>query len=250
MIFQDIIIDGVSGRSIGLKFEKLPLWACAHEQTINYDTTGRHQALHYKSGFYNPFTMTFTAYLINGAQISDVYRWVNAGKKVILSTQPDRYGIIRNVQPIFPSRIGQIPNKIDISIEFEPFKYAVDNTPITTPSERTESLMQVFKTIGNIYSEPLIVLKGVMSPEDTGYFTITVNGVEIKLQHIYNDVYIDIPRRKIYQKNDEYEFIVQERTTGNFWDAVLVPSDTALNVVSVDGVLLRGMEIHKNERWI
>lgn len=231
-----ISIDGHYSSEFGLKMARLPLWTTAAETVENTALPGVPVEAGRHTGQYKDFDLTLTGYITRYPfDLPSLNAWIQGGKKLVMGTQPQIYGIIRKVGQITPKRIGTRANEIQIPLTFQPFKYTNTNLP---PYEYDTS-PAYFRLWGNIYSEPLYRLTL------TGDAAFTVNGVTLTLTELTGDVIVDLPRRKIYQESGGVLTVVQDHTAGAFWDMVLHPGVNAMSWEGISRVVLT-----PNERWL
>lgn len=232
-----VTIDGVSSNSAGLFFDKIPFMPAAKERVSTYAIPGAGEDLTISSGDYDDIQMILTAYLRPGRDIQAVYDWAHSGTKLVLSTQPDIYGEIRQVGEIAPSREGWQAHKIDIPFTLSPFKYRVDNSPVTLTEAGT------LRTLGNIYSLPEYVLSGT-----TGDITFTVNGTTLTVTNAPGNIHINVGAQMIYTLDGNVQNNIMSATSGNFWEMVLVPGNVP-NSISWSGTV-GSVTVVRNERWV
>ena len=231
-----IEIDGQYNTDFGLKMARLPLWVTAAETVENTALPGVPVERDRHTGQYKDFDLTLTGYLTRYPyDLPRLNAWIQAGKHLVLSTQPQVYGIIRKVGQIAPKRIGTRANEIQIPLTFQPFKY----TKLNLPVEYEES-PAYYRLWGNIYSEPVYRL----TLSDTSA-SLTLNGVTLALTELSGEVVVDLPRRKIYQESGGVLTVVQDHTSGAFWKMVLSPGVNAMSWTGISKLVLT-----PNERWL
>lgn len=235
-------IDGHYSTEFGLKMARLPLWPTAAETVENTVIPGVPVEFDRHTGQYKDFDLTLTGYIKNSFDMRKINSWIQNGKQVILSPQPQVYGIIRKAGQIFPKRIGTRAAEIQIPLTFQPFKFSCVNIPqILTTSPA------YLHNFGNIYSEPVY---RVSIADGTILAALTINGITFQIAAAALDtgtIVIDIPRKKIYKEAlDGTCTIIQEYVVGQFWQAVLQPGD---NVISWETGITQ-IEVNVNERWL
>lgn len=240
-----IEIDGVSSMRHGLKMARLPLWTTAAETVENITLPGVPVEMDRHTGQYQDFELTLTGYLTHQIYQHDIARlnaWLHNGKRLVMSTQPRIYGIIRKVGQIEPSRIGTRAHEIQIPLTFEPFKYTKQNFPI-----EFDKSPAYYRLWGNVYSEPVYRL--TIEP-DCMVTAFTVNGITLQLLALALDtgtLVIDLPRKKIYKEEANGDLtIVQEYTSGEFWRMVLNPGSNEISWLSG----ISKVTVKVNERWL
>ena len=231
-------IDGVSSDTVRLRFDKIPLIPAAKRRTETYSIPGAGEDLTINTPDFDDIQLTLTAYLVGGTTIQDVYEWIRLGSKLVLSTQPGIYGVIKAVGEIAPTRAGWDAHKIDIPLTLSPFKFRVDNDAVEiTTSPAT------LETIGNIYSFPTYALTGL-----SGDVTFTVNGTTLTIEDTPATVYIDTDAQTVYKLNGTTPESILSSTSGEFWKMILCPGNVP-NAISWTGTV-GGVSVVKNERWV
>lgn len=235
-----IEIDGRKSGEYGLFFKRLPVWPAAVEGADTYTVPGRAENLTRKNGKYNDIKITLEAVAI-GLYTDDAKAWLTNGKKLILSTMPDRYGNIKSVAEYSETRLGSGALEIKITYTCSPFKYSTAETIADLIIiDKSPYSLQVG---GNIYAEPEIYLSEIKAGG-----TISINGVAVTFTEAQEDAVINVGARAIYREiGSDIKTVIQEATTGNFWDMVLIPSDTDYNLIEFSK--LDGAAIMKKERW-
>ena len=240
-----IEIDGKCSQCFGLKMDRLPLWTTAAETVENTALPGVPVEMDRHTGQYKDFDLTLTGYLTkppHNHELAALNDWIQNGRQLVMSTQPHIYGVIRKAGQITPKRIGTRANEIQIPFTFQPFKYTKTNRPIefdTSPA--------YYRLWGNIYAEPVYKL----TIEEGSVITVfTVNGINLQILSLALDtgiVVIDLPRKKIYKEAANGDLIiVQEHTSGAFWEMVLHPGENTISWLSG----ISKVEVTVNERWL
>ena len=237
MLGNYITIDGVSSREYGLFCKQLPVYPIAM-QGYNVTTVGgRLENLFQASGHYNDIQIDIEAVLI-GFDIDNIVKWISTGKELSFSNQIDKFVLIKQLVAIDQKRAGNGALELKITVKCSPFKYSAAKETIVISSSP-----EYFKTIGNIYSEPIINAIGCSEG-----FTMALNGVTITTTGLTGDIVFDVPNRAVFQFVDGVKTVVQEHTSGNIWDLLLVPSETEYNSLVFSGA--QAVQIIENERWI
>ena len=187
MLGNYITIDGVSSRTLGLFCKQLPMWPVAVESKNSITVGGRLDSLYESANYYNDFQIDIEAVLI-GFDMDPIIRYFTNGKQLVFSNIPDRYAVIRQLVAIDQKRVGNGAIELRITLKCSPFKYRLDNSPRVVTSSP-----EYFRTVGTIYSEPLIVAKGCSAG-----FTMSLNGAIISTTDLTGDIYFDVPNRVVY----------------------------------------------------
>lgn len=240
-----IEIDGKHSQCFGLTIARLPIWTTATETVENITLPGVPVELDRHTGQYKDFDLTLTGYLTrppHNHELAVLNDWIQNGRQLVMSTQPNIYGVIRKVGQIMPVRIGTRANEIQIPFTFQPFKYSKQNHPMTYVS--SPAYIQYF---GNIYSEPVYRLT-IKSDAQLAIFR--VNGIALQILANALDtgtIVIDIPRKKIYKESSGGVLtIVQQYTSGAFWNMTLNHGANELTWNSE----ITSVEVTVNERWL
>ena len=237
MLGNFITIDGVSSRTLGLFCKQLPMFPVAVQGYNTFTVGGRLDTLYQAANHYNDFQIDIEAVLI-GFNVDPVIRWIQSGKKLVLSNQPDRYAEIKQLVAVDQKRVGNGALDLKITLKCGPFKYRLENS-----ATQYASSPATFKTIGTFFSEPLIVAQGCSDG-----FTMSVNRTAISTSGLTGDIYFDIPNRVVYQIENSVKTVVLDHTSGRLWDIVLVPSELEDNAILFTGATK--IVVTANERWL
>ena len=239
-----IEIDGVASKCFLLYMDRLPLWPVSSETVENIILPGVPIEIDRHTGQYRDIELPLTGYITRPPyRIPDIMAWLHSGTKLMMSTQPTVYGIIRNVGQITPTRIGTRANEIRMPITCQPFKYRAQNFPVDLGESEAH-----YRIFGNVYAEPIFELD--IEREELGAAILIVNGVGVQIQSPALDtghIVIDVPCKKIYKvAEDGTKTIVQKHTSGSFWRQVLQPGD---NVITWNANITK-VVMTPNERWL
>ena len=237
MLGNFITIDGVNSRTLGLFCKQLPMFPVAVQGFNTASIGGRLDDLYQAANHYGDIQLDIEAVLV-GFDMDPIIRYFTEGKQLVFSNIPDRYAVIRQLVAIDQKRVGNGAIELRITLKCSPFKYRLDNSPRVVTSSP-----EYFRTVGTIYSEPLIVAKGCSAG-----FTMSLNGAIISTTDLTGDIYFDVPNRVVYQIQNGVKTVVQNKTVGDIWNLMLVPSTTEYNEFIFSGA--GSVEITKNERWL
>ena len=240
MLGNYITVDGVSSRTLGLFCKQLPMWPVAVESKNAITVGGRPENLYQAANHYNDIQFDIEAVLI-GFDVDPIIRYFAEGKKIVFSNIPDRYAVIRQLVAIDQNRVGNGALELRITLKCAPFKYRIANVPLEFAYSANP---HYFKTKGTVYSEPLILAEGC-----TTGFAMSVNGAAITVTDLTGDIYFDVPNRVAYTE-DQYEVktVVNNKTSGNIWDLLLVPDEVRYNSLVFSNATK--VIITANERWL
>lgn len=235
MLGNYITVDGYTSHAVGLFCKQLPMWPIATESKDALTVGGRLSNLYQSAHHFNDIQVDIEAVLL-GLNVDLVAQYFAEGKRMTFSHIPDRYGIIRQLVAIDQKRVGNGAIELRITLKCDPFKYSNVN-----PELEFENASNDFNVSGNYYAEPVIFATGCSDG-----FAIDLNGNEFSTSGLTGNLYIDVQRRMAYQVIDGVRTIVDEHTTGNIWDLILIPDD--LNYL--DFTNATKVKLTKNERWL
>lgn len=231
-----VTIDGISSDAVGLYFDKLPYIPSAQRRSNTYQIPGAGEDLTVYSNDYDDISMALTAYIRPGTNPQSIYNWIHSGSKIVLSTQPTVYGIIKTVGEVAPSRVGWAAHQFDIPFTISPFRYLLNDEEIILSSNPA-----YISNPGNIYSLPLYSMKGC-----SGDITLTVNGVSLSITDAPSDVYVDMASETICTMENGYKESILSRTEGAFWNMIL---NHGINEISWSG-LVTSASAAIRARWV
>lgn len=236
MAMNYITINGTQSSTYGLYCKQLPMFPVAVQSFNTFAVGGRLENIYQQAAFYNDILVDIDCVLI-GFDMDPVIRWLQTGKTLSFSHITDKYLVIRQLVAVEQTRVGNGALEIKITFKCSPFKYSTAGAAEYTASP------SYFKTNGTIYSEPLITAKGCSDG-----FSMALNGATFATSGLTGDIYIDVPNRVTYQLVSNVRTVVDDHTTGNIWDLLLVPSSVDLNELTFTGAT--SIQIQKNERWL
>lgn len=230
-----VTIDGVSSADVGLYFDKLPYIPAAKRRSNVYQIPGAGEDLTIHSDDYDDIPMTLTAYMRPGTDHQAAYNWAH-GKKIVLSTQPSVYGIIKTVGEIAPSRVGWDAHKFDIPFVLSPFRYLLNDEEIILSANPA-----YISNAGNVYSLPLYKMTGC-----SGDVSITANGVQLTITDAPADIYIDTASETVYTINAGVKENILSKTSGALWNMALNPGT---NEIAWGGTV-DSVSVKIGTRWV
>lgn len=230
-----VTIDGVSSADVGLYFDKLPYIPAAKRRSNVYQIPGAGEDLTIHSDDYEDIPMTLTAYMRPGTDHQAAYNWAH-GKKIVLSTQPTVYGIIKTVGEIAPSRIGWDAHKFDIPFTLSPFRYLLNDEEIILSANPA-----YISNAGNVHSLPLYKMTGC-----SGDVSITANGVQLTITDAPADIYIDTASETVYTINAGVKENILSKTSGALWNMALNPGT---NEIAWGGTV-DSVSVKIGTRWV
>lgn len=222
------VFNGVhSWNDLGLICADMPYPPQAGQEYTYTNIPYRAIPLRQKNKYFNTKSITITV-INNDKSCTDIIYSVLFGQgKLVLSTCSDRYFDV-TVSPIVPQFAARTIDKIPLEFIAQPFAYSLTNEPVSLSQPDTVTLG------GNIFAEPVIKVYG------SGDGTLTVNGKNILLYEIDENIVLDTPRLLAYKGSQ----VLLDKTFGN-----LPTFDVGNNSVSWSGGIT-SVEITKNERWV
>lgn len=230
-----VTIDGVSSADVGLYFDKLPYIPAAKRRSNVYQIPGAGEDLTIHSDDYDDIPLTLTAYMRPGADHQAAYNWAH-GKRIVLSTQPTIYGIIKAVGEIAPSRIGWDAHKFDIPFTLSPFRYLLNDEEIILSANPA-----YVSNAGNVHSLPMYKMTGC-----SGDVSITANGVQLTITDAPADIYIDTASETVYTINAGVKENILSKTSGKLWNMALNPGT---NEIAWSGTV-DSVSVNIRTRWV
>lgn len=231
-----VTIDGVSSADIGLHFDKLPLIPSTQRRSTVYQIPGAGEDLLIHSDDYNDIPMTLNAYLTPGIDCQPIYNWIHSGSRIVLSTQPTIYGIIKTVGEIAPTRVGWAAHQFEFPLTLSPFRYLLNDEEITLSANPG-----YISNAGNIYSLPMYKMTGC-----SGDVSITVNGVQLTITDAPADIYIETASETVYTINAGAKENLLSKTSGAFWNMALNPG---VNEIAWSGTV-GSVSVKIGTRWV
>ena len=234
-----ITYNGVTNTEVGAELVDIDIPSRAGQQAETLTIPGRVSPLLRIYPQRDAYSITVTLRILYNEDLSTVYNWLSGSGRLVFSDTPDRHYNVSACAGISSKRIGAANTirEVKIKLTCAPFAYAIANDP-----EGLTSSPAQLQTIGTMYSEPLIELTG------TGDVALTVNGVTLEIKDVSGTVFIDVHTCQVYKLEYGAKASILSATTGWIEQMVLVPSDTAVNIISWTGEV-SSVKITKNERW-
>jgi len=108
--------------------------------------------------------------------------WLNPDKGVcalVLDTEPERVYYARLQDGVTFSKVVRRSSEFDLTFFCpDPFGYAIDDEVFEITEEGTDT---VTRELGNVASDPVYLLQGVIGSSSSSYITITTNNSELKI---------------------------------------------------------------------
>lgn len=173
-------------------------------------------------------------------QFDCAYNWLSGMSKLVFSNDESRYyNAVCNSQ-VIPDRISKRMRKLQVQFTVMPFRYLIEENfeQVTLTSYNTVSNKGIISYDGTYESEPTLRIWC------TGDFAMDFGGNMsgyVKFYDIDEYVVVDIPTRRVYDKNGN---VITDHVENNFMKLRLYDG---LNVY-IDKNVTK-LEILKNTRW-
>lgn len=167
-----IIINGVSSKHInGLLIQSLPPISKPKMRTSIEEIDGRDGDIVTVLG-YAAYDKPITIGLKGDYNVDDVIEYFNTSGKIIFSNELDKYYNFSTYNTIDFNKLIRFKTA-NINIHVQPFKYSVDEPPITVNNTGGTIANISVRNTGNIYSKPKLTITG----KDT--ITVYLNNKQI-----------------------------------------------------------------------
>jgi len=153
-----IIINGVVSKNIeGLLIQSLPPISKPKIRTSTEEIDGRDGDIVTTLG-YGAYDKTFSIGLKGDYNVDDVIEYFNTSGKITFSNELDKYYKFATYNKIDFNRLVRFKTA-NVTVHVQPFKYSLDEPPITDISGAYDTYLSVRNT-GNIYSKPKLIING------------------------------------------------------------------------------------------
>lgn len=162
-----VIINGVNSLTIqGLAISSLPPITKPQMRTLREEIDGRNGDIITELG-YGAYDKQITIGLFGTFNVDDVIKFFNQSGTITFSNEDDKVYTFSALEQVDFEKLLKFKTAT-ITFHCQPFKYPLNNTPITLTSGNNTINNQ-----GNIYSKPIITLSG------SGTISILLNSVQI-----------------------------------------------------------------------
>lgn len=229
-----------SHQDFGIIISKRPNLPAPKRRVSYIEVPGRDSSLRYDEGTYEDITLAVEC-TVKGESIMErldaIKAWLfSAGESdLIFSFQPDRKYRAQAVNAIDFKQGFKIISQFVILFNCSPFKYAVNNTPVTI----TTGLGTTLLNQGTVASRPVIKVYC------TGNGSFKINNREVTLEDVSADsVILDSGLEEAYYFESGIMVNANNQLSGEF--PVL---DTGNNTITFSGGVTK-LEITPNWRWL
>lgn len=229
-----VIINGVNSTTInGLAINEMPPITKPSIRTNTEEIDGRDGDIVTRLG-YSAYDKEMTIGLYNNYDLDEIMSYFNQSGTIIFSTESDKYYNFEILEQIDYEKLLKFKTAT-ITMHCQPFKYEVNETPITLVSGDN-----IVRNKGNIYSKPILHIEGTgtitISLEDNQIFNIVMGD--------NTEIEIDIEKLEAYNPNDGT--LLNRIVTGDYDDFKL---ESGNNTITLGGTITSA-NITMYSRWL
>lgn len=230
-----VIINGVNSTTKnGLAINEMPPITKPSIRTNTEEIDGRDGDIVTRLG-YSAYDKEMTIGLYGSYDLDAIMSYFNQSGTIIFSTESDKYYNFEILEQIDYEKLLKFKTAT-ITMHCQPFKYEVNETPITLSSGNN-----TVKNKGNIYAKPIIYIKG------SGTITVSLNGNQIfslDLGTTTSEMTIDIEKLEAYDPSDNS--LLNRKVTGDYDDFKL---EVGNNTINLSGTITTA-NITMYSRWL
>lgn len=200
------IKDGENSLDYGIHIPEMPPIVRARERVEVRTALGRSGSLTVREGtetkpVHDSYIKSVEIVIKDKSQIDGISRWLTGRGEFIFSNEPSRKYIGYISEQFELSRMFGTWHKGILSIEVEPYKYAV---PIANEI-KVVAPKGIVENPGTVYSLPAIVVYG------SGKGTITINGNDYIVNPVTDGMVIDSDTMQVYKGNSNLNNAVNSK---------------------------------------
>ncbi len=229
-----VIINGVNSTTInGLAINEMPPITKPSIRTNTEEIDGRDGDIVTRLG-YSAYDKEMTIGLYGSYDLDEIMSYFNQSGTIIFSTETDKYYNFEILEQIDYEKLLKFKTAT-ITMHCQPFKYEVNETPITLISGDN-----IVRNKGNIYSKPIMYIEG------TGTITISLEGNQVFniVMGDNTEIEIDIEKLEAYNPNDGT--LLNRIVTGDYDDFRL---ESGNNTIALGGTITSA-NIRMYSRWL
>jgi predicted phage tail component-like protein len=229
-----VIINGVNSTTInGLAINEMPPITKPSIRTNTEEIDGRDGDIVTRLG-YSAYDKEMTIGLYGSYDLDEIMSYFNQSGTIIFSTESDKYYNFEILEQIDYEKLLKFKTAT-ITMHCQPFKYEVNETPITLISGDN-----IVRNKGNIYSKPIMYIEG------TGTITISLEGNQVFniVMGDNTEIEIDIEKLEAYNPNDGT--LLNRIVTGDYDDFRL---ESGNNTIALGGTITSA-NIRMYSRWL
>lgn len=229
-----VIINGVNSLTIqGLAINIMPPISKPMMRNLREEIDGRNGDLITELG-YQAYDKSIEIGLYGSYDINEVIAYFNQKGTIVFSDENDKYYNFTILDKIDYAKLLKFRNAT-LNIHCQPFKYPINETPITLTSGNNTIVND-----GNIYSKPILALSG------SGTLNISLNGVQMFTIDLTDTSSITIDTEKMEAYNPNNGVLLNRKVIGDY-DTFKLP--TGSNTLTINGTLGTST-ITKTTRWL
>ena len=213
-----VIINGVNSNTInGLAINEMPPITKPSIRTNTEEIDGRDGDIVTRLG-YSAYDKEMTIGLYGSYDLDGIMSYFNQSGTIIFSTETDKYYNFEILEQIDFEKLARFKTAT-VTFHCQPFKYEVNETPITLISGDN-----IVRNKGNIYSKPIMHIEG------TGTITISLGGNQVFniVMGDNTEIEIDIEKLEAYNPNDGT--LLNRIVTGDYDDFKLEVGNNTINL--------------------
>ncbi|MBR2711254.1 MAG: phage tail family protein [Bacilli bacterium] len=213
-----VIINGVNSTTkTGLAINEMPPITKPSIRTNTEEIDGRDGDIVTRLG-YSAYDKEMTIGLYGSYDLDEIMSYFNQSGTIIFSTETDKYYNFEILEQIDFEKLARFKTAT-VTFHCQPFKYEVNETPITLISGDN-----VVRNKGNIYSKPIMHIEG------TGTITISLGGNQVFniVMGDNTEIEIDIEKLEAYNPNDGT--LLNRIVTGDYDDFKLEVGNNTINL--------------------
>ena len=235
-----IIINGVSSKSInGLLIQSLPPISKPKIRTNIEEIDGKDGDVVTTLG-YGAYDKTLTIGLHGDYDVDEVIKFFDSSGQIIFSNEIDKYYNFAIYSQIDFNKLIRFKTAT-VTLHVQPFKYAANEKAITyTYPSRQASVTIPVRNNGNIYSKPILTIKG---SNTVNVYLGNTQILSIQLASAGETIIIDVAAMNAYDENGNY---LNRQVTGDYDKLIF---NAGLNDLVISGNISE-VTIDKISRWI
>lgn len=229
-----VIINGVSSlNKTGLAIKTLPSITKPLMRAYKEEIDGRNGDLITELG-YAAYDKQLEIGLFGNFDINNIISFFNTSGTITFSNETDKYYYFQIINQIDYEKLLKFKTAV-ISLHCQPFKYKVNESPITlTSGDNT------ITNNGNIYSKPIITIVG------SGTITISLGGNQIFSIDMSNNSKIVIDTANLEAYDPDTGDLLNRIVTGDY---ELFKIESGSNTLNISGTITTA-SITKYQRWL
>lgn len=235
-----IIINGVSSKNIdGLLIQSLPPITKPKIRTSIEEIDGKDGDVVTTLG-YAAYDKPLTIGLAGDYNVDDVIKYFNSSGKITFSNELDKYYNFAIYDTIDFNKLIRFKTA-NINIHVQPFKYSVDEPPITWTNTNGTTIANInVRNTGNIYSKPTLTITGKGT---VNIYLDNTQILELALSAAGETIIIDVAGMNATDTDGNY---LNRQVTGDYDNLILKAGYNSLRVTGT----LTSVTVDKYSRWI